>query len=137
LSVGRAPRVGPGPADRPGLARIVARARPYIHANLDRPLTIETIAAAAFTSHRTLHRAFQVVLDETPYSDVQRLRLHRIRRHLVSDSERSCTITLIANQWGMSELGRFAAWYRALFGELPSDTLRRQRKEAAPSGFAA
>ena len=130
--LGRTPHVNPGPADRPGLARVVARARVFIHANLDQPLSIDAIAAAAFTSHRTLHRAFQVVLDETPYSYVRRLRLHRIRRELVSDDEKCCTITTIATQWGMSELGRFAAWYRELFGELPSETLRRQRDAVAP-----
>ena len=135
--LGREPRVHPGLADRPGLARIVARARAYILANLERPLTIAAIAAAAFTSHRTLHRAFQVVLDETPYSYVQRLRLHRIRHELVSDAERCCTITTVANQWGISELGRFAARYRDLFGELPSDTLKRQGQSVRapdPSG---
>jgi AraC-like DNA-binding protein len=128
--LGRAPHVNPGPAERPGLARIVGRARAYIHANLDRPLSIDAIAAAAFTSRRTLHRAFESVLDETPYSYAQRLRLHRIRRELVSDDEKCCTITAVANQWGMGELGRFAGWYRELFGERPSDTLRRQREAA-------
>jgi AraC-like DNA-binding protein len=116
------------PPDRQGLARVVARARAYIRENLNRPLSIEAIAAAAFTSHRTLHRAFQVVLDETPYSYVLRLRLHRIRHEIVSDEEKSCTITAVANTWGMSELGRFAGWYHDLFGELPSETLRRQRE---------
>jgi AraC-like DNA-binding protein len=127
--LGRPPRVHAGPVDRRGFARIVSRARAYIHENLEGPLSIDAIAAAAFTSHRTLHRAFEIVLDETPYSYVQRLRLHRIRHELVSDDERSCTITSVANQWGISELGRFAAWYRDLFGELPSETLRRQRVE--------
>jgi AraC-like DNA-binding protein len=135
--LGRAPQVNPGPAERPGLARIVARARAYIHANLDRPLSIDAIAAAAFTSRRTLHRAFGTVLGETPYSYAQRLRLHRIRRELVSDAEKCCTITAIANYWGVSELGRFAAWYRDLFGERPSDTLRRRREQAASPKFAA
>lgn len=134
--LGRMPYAIPGPADRPALARVVARARAFIHANLDQPLSIDIIAAAVFTSHRTLHRAFQVVFDETPYSYVQRLRLHRIRSELVSDDEKCCMITTIATQWGMSELGRFAAWYRDLFDELPSETLRRQREAVAAPKLA-
>lgn len=128
--LGRPPRIQPGEYDPRGYVRIVARARAHIHDNLDGPLSIEEIAAAAITSHRTLHRAFQAVLDETPYSYVQKLRLHRIRHELVSDDERAATITSVANQWGISELGRFAAWYRELFGELPSETLARQRRAA-------
>jgi AraC-like DNA-binding protein len=90
-----------------------ARARAFIHANLDQPRSIEKIANAAATSHRTLHRAFQAVLDETPYSHVQKLRLNRIRHELVTDAERVCTITSIANRWNISELGRLAAWWSA------------------------
>jgi AraC-like DNA-binding protein len=121
----RLPRSQVGGVDPRGSARIVARARAFIHANLDRPLSIEMIASAAATSHRTLHRAFQIVLDETPYSYVQKLRLHRIRHELISEAEAVCTITSAAHRWNIPELGRFAGWYRDLFGELPSQTLAR------------
>jgi AraC-like DNA-binding protein len=121
----RAPRLQIGGTDPRGLARIVARARAFIHAHLDQPLSIDKIAKAAATSHRTLHRAFQLVLDETPYSYVQKLRLNRIRHELVTEAEAACTITSAALRWNIPELGRFAAWYRNLFGELPSQTLAR------------
>jgi AraC-like DNA-binding protein len=124
----RAPRFQVGGIDPRGHARVVARARAFIHANLDQPLSIDKIASASATSHRTLHRAFQMVLDETPYSYVQKLRLHRIRHELVSDAEAVCTITNAALRWNIAELGRFAGWYRELFGELPSQTLARHRQ---------
>lgn len=124
----RPPRLLLGGTDPHGLARIVARARAFIHANLDRPLSIEKIASAAATSHRTLHRAFQTVLDETPYSYVQKLRLHRIRHDLISEAEAACTITIAAHRWNVGEMGRLAGWYRDLFGELPSQTLARHHQ---------
>jgi AraC-like DNA-binding protein len=130
LHFARSARFQVGGIDPQGLARIVARARAFIHAHLDQPLSIDKIANAAATSHRTLHRAFQAVLDETPYSYVQKLRLNRIRHELVTDAERACTITSIAHRWNIAELGRFAAWYRDLFGELPSQTLARQHQSA-------
>lgn len=111
----RLPRLQIGGTDPQGLARIVARARTFVHENLDKPLSIETIANAAATSHRTLHRAFQIVLDETPYLYVQKLPLHRIRHEIVTDAEAACTITSAAHRWSIAQLGRLAAWYRDLF----------------------
>jgi AraC-like DNA-binding protein len=106
-----------------GHARIVSRARAYILEHLSEPISLDSIAKAATTSRRTLFRAFADILDDTPQTYVRRLRLHRIRLDLASDAERACTIALVANQWGISELGRMSGWYRELFGERPSDTL--------------
>jgi transcriptional regulator GlxA family with amidase domain len=72
------------------------------------------------------------VLNETPYSYVQKVRLHRIRHELVSNSEMCCTIACVAHNWGITELGRFAGWYREQFGELPSQTLARNRQGTTP-----
>jgi AraC-like DNA-binding protein len=128
----RVPGFQIGGIDPRGLARIVARARAFIHANLDHPLSVDKIANAAATSQRTLHRAFQIVLDETPYSYVQKLRLHRIRHELVTDAELACTIASVAHRWNIPQLGRLAAWYRDLFGELPSQTLARRHHNPRP-----
>lgn len=113
-----------------GYGRIVRRARDYILANLSAPISPDDIAKAAFTSRRTLFRAFAEILGETPQSYTRRLRLHRIRQDLAGEEERACTIALIANQWGMSDLGRMAGWYRELFGERPSETAARLSQTA-------
>lgn len=128
VHLGRVPRPTVGGTNPRGHSLVVARARAFIHDHLDQPLSIDKIAAAAATSHRTLHRAFQLVLNETPYSYVLKLRLHRIRHELISDKELACSITAVANHWGMPELGRFAGWYHDLFGELPSRTVARCRE---------
>ncbi|ABS65850.1 helix-turn-helix- domain containing protein AraC type [Xanthobacter versatilis] len=130
--VGRPPRASIGVLDPRGHERIVRRARAFIHENLGSPLSVERIATAAATSPRTLHRAFQMLLDETPYSYVLKLRLHRIRYDVISDTERTTTLATIANHWGISELGRLSGWYRELFGELPSQTRRRLAREGDP-----
>ncbi|MEO9778788.1 MAG: helix-turn-helix domain-containing protein [Sedimentitalea sp.] len=111
-----------------GYGRIVERARAYISDNLSEPILVDEIARAAGTSRRTLFRAFAEILDETPKSYARRLRLHRIRSDVAEDPERNCTIALIANDWGMSDLGRMAGCYRELFGELPSTTLAKARR---------
>jgi hypothetical protein len=44
----------------------------------------------------------------------------------------------VANEWGISELGRLAGWYRELFGELPSETLAAfKQSESAQEGSTA
>lgn len=122
--VAREPRRQSSP--RPtGNTRIVTAARRFILDNLNRPLSVSAIARASFTSRSGLFRAFGEVLNDTPQSFVRKLRLHRIRRDLASDQEARWTIALMANRWGVGELGRFAGWYRELFGELPSETHRR------------
>lgn len=37
-------------------------------------------------------------------------------------------MTQVAYRWGFNHLSRFAADYRRLFGEVPSQTLRRRRR---------
>jgi hypothetical protein len=37
---------------------------------------------------------------------------------------------MVAHRWNIAEMGRFAAWYRDLFGELPSQTLMRHQQSA-------
>jgi AraC-like DNA-binding protein len=103
--------------------KIVERARAYIQGHLCEPMSVDEIAAAAYTSRRTLFRAFEDILNEAPHHYVRRLRLHRIRHDLASEAERACTIALVANQWGLSDLGRMSGWYRELFGERPSETM--------------
>lgn len=121
--IGRVPAGRNQRGGKDAYARIVRRARAYIFEHLADPISLDELAKAAYTSRRSLFRAFADLLDDTPQTYVRRLRLHRIRHDLATEKERACTIALIANQWGISELGRMAGWYRELFGERPSETL--------------
>jgi AraC-like DNA-binding protein len=134
--LGRAPRVGNRAGRTDAHAMIVRRARSYIAEHLAEPIGPDTLARAALTSRRTLFRAFAEILEDTPQIYVMRLRLHRIRHDLASDEERACTVALIANHWGIGELGRMARRYRDLFGEFPSDTLAKQRPRNRPEAGA-
>ena len=115
----REPRPFPSRQYR-GYARIATRACQYIEANLSRPVSISAITRASCTSQRSLYRAFRHVFSETPQSYVRKLRLNRIRRDLASPEEAHCTVAVLANRWGVSELGRLSSEYRDLFNELPS-----------------
>jgi adenylate cyclase len=65
-------------------------------------------------------------LGTTPLGWVRRMRLARARCELLR-SGATDTVTEIAFANGFSQLGRFAAQYRAAFGELPSGTIKRTK----------
>lgn len=107
---------------RTSYGAIVSKARDYIDFELVHPLSVDMIARAAGTSIRTLHRAFVTLLEETPYSYVQKLRLQRMRFAIMNEAGSAETIAAIGNRCGLTELGRAAHDYRSLYGELPSQT---------------
>ncbi|MBR1162643.1 helix-turn-helix domain-containing protein [Bradyrhizobium elkanii] len=107
--------------DPSSYAQIVRAACKYIEINLDRPISIEAMSEAVSTSRRTLFRAFSKLLDDTPQDYVRRLRLHRVRRDLITSAE--TTVSNAAHSWGIGDMGRLARDYRMLFGESPSATL--------------
>jgi AraC-like DNA-binding protein len=57
---------------------------------------------------------------------LNRRTLHQARRALRAADPTVTTVTEIATQFGVWQLGRFARDYRYLFGELPSETLRKR-----------
>lgn len=118
----RLPDVGACCAQPIGQAKIVQEAREYIRLHLASAISVDDLANATQTSPRTLFRAFSEVLGDTPRDYVRRLRLHRIRRELLSSD--TMTVSLAAQHWGMAgDLGRLSKNYRKLFGEFPSSTL--------------
>ncbi|MGY4472807.1 helix-turn-helix domain-containing protein [Bradyrhizobium sp. USDA 3364] len=117
------PQIRRGQVHPGGAAEIVLTAREYIRRNLDRPISVDILSEVAGTSRRNLYRVFSEVLGDTPQRYVRRLRLHQIRRELISLSG-THTVSDAAHNWRMgSDLGRLSRNYRQLFGENPSATL--------------
>ncbi len=88
-------------------------------------LNAPALCAEVGVSQRTLEYAFQEQLGTSPMELIRRLRLHAVRRSLLAAERGGATVTEIAMTFGFYQLGRFAAEYRAIFGELPSATLNR------------
>jgi AraC-like DNA-binding protein len=96
----------------------------WIEANLDEAFGVEDLAAVANVSARSVQLAFGRLRGCTPMQFVLRRRLKKARSLLISPTP-STTVTTVAMDCGCFHLGRFAAAYRALFGEKPSETLAR------------
>lgn len=121
------------PAPEADLYSTVAdRATAFIHANADRRITVSDIADAIHVSDRTLVRAFHRHLRTTPAAYLKTARLAGARHDLQAASAGATTVTTVATRWGFHDLGRFAATYRAAYGEEPRVTLAH--RQAAPEG---
>jgi AraC-like DNA-binding protein len=108
--------------------RDVKRAKEYIHANLAAPLNLAQLAAAAGVAGRTLLQHFRDFHGVSPMRYVRELRMQRVREELESGAP--AQVFGCALRWGFAHLGRFAIEYRRRFGESPSATLARGRRQA-------
>jgi AraC family ethanolamine operon transcriptional activator len=95
-------------------------------------ISVADLCRVARVSERTLRYAFRDELDLSPLAFLRRLRLHVARRELMNAEGAVPRVADVAHRQGFLELGRFAADYRSLFGELPSETLAH-RRAVAPS----
>jgi AraC family transcriptional regulator, ethanolamine operon transcriptional activator len=105
---------------------VVERARHFVLANRHNTVTIAELCKALNTSRRTMQYCFQEVLNASPVQYLRAIRLNRVRRELRSGNPAVTQVQDVAARWGFWHLSHFACDYRAMFGELPSDTLRRR-----------
>jgi AraC family ethanolamine operon transcriptional activator len=102
--------------------RLVRRANDYMRACLGEPLSLLDLCRELGVSERTLHYAFRQVRGLSPMAYCRVLRLNAVRQELKTAAD-TATVQAIAQRWGFWHPGEFAAAYRRLFGELPSQTL--------------
>lgn len=115
-----------------GRMRIVAKARELILANPDAPPSILELCHHVGASRRKLQYCFQEALGINPVAYLRTLRLNAARRALCHAGVADC-VQDIAGHWGFWHLGRFASEYKQLFGEKPSQTLRRVHAQTMPA----
>lgn len=105
-------------------ARLVSETEDYIDAVEGRPVHISELCCVLKVSRRSLHRAFTDTLGIGPAAYLHRRRLSAIRSILSRCDRETTSIGDLAFEYGFPQTGRFAAYYRAHFGETPSETLR-------------
>jgi AraC family ethanolamine operon transcriptional activator len=94
------------------------------------PPSISEIGTALGVSGRVLRECCKKNLGMDP-SRYRRLRgMQRIHRALRHESLDITSVSAVARRYGFRDPGRFAASYRALYGELPSATLRGDHRMA-------
>jgi AraC-like DNA-binding protein len=117
------------PTPNPKLASRYQRmklVRDFIQENSHRPISLKELCAASGLSRRGLEYLFTDLLDVGIKDFLQRLRLEGVHADLLAAEPRHGEVKHHALNWGFWHLGRFAAAYRALFGENPGATLARR-----------
>ena len=117
--------VNEAPLGRPPAAVLVRRALEVADAQRG-PVPIAQLCTLLRVGPRTLENAFKSVTGITPHAFFLRRRLNKARSSLLSHDADVARVTDIATGLGFSELGRFAVRYRQMFGESPSETLKRR-----------
>ena len=103
---------------------VLQRARDYMEANTNKPITVLELAQASGSCVRTLEYVFRDYFGVTPKAYLKSRRLVAVRHELLCSLPSKSLINEIANRWGFWHMSQFATDYRRFFGELPSETLR-------------
>jgi AraC-like DNA-binding protein len=110
-------------------AAMVRRVEEYLEAHASEPIDLPMLARSIGHSTRSIHRAFRRHRDYTPMSFLTDVRMRLARRTLL-DAREGARVTTVAFECGFSHLGRFAVEYKRRFGESPSETLKRTRRDS-------
>ncbi|MDF3280786.1 AraC family transcriptional regulator [Gordonia sp. N1V] len=105
--------------------RAVRRAADLLAERADQQINIPDIADEVGLSVRSLQTGFRTHFETSPTEYLRTVRLERVRTALIDADATRATVADIALRWGFVHLGRFAATYRAAYGESPATTLRR------------
>jgi AraC-like DNA-binding protein len=89
--------------------------------------SVSDLARQAGVSVRALELGFRKTMNLTPHAYLHRTRMEKAHKELAAaDPRDGKTVTEIAQHWGFSHTGRFAARYCERYGVMPSQTLRSQ-----------
>jgi len=98
----------------------------YIHENISNITSIHKISANTGIPERALRRMFQKKYDLSPKSYINNLRLNEVRKRLKL-SNGNIRISKVAGELNFWHMGQFSKDYKILFGELPSETLKKNK----------
>jgi transcriptional regulator GlxA family with amidase domain len=103
---------------------LLRRAIAFIEEHADSDIGITDIAGATYVTPRAVQLMFRRHRDCTPMEYLRRVRLHHAHQELLTADRAQATVTQIAARWGFAHTGRFAVYYRQVYGQSPHTTLR-------------
>ncbi|NET80066.1 MULTISPECIES: AraC family transcriptional regulator [Okeania] len=108
--------------------QLIALAEQKMLAHLETPLTLKQLAENLGCSSRALSFGFKDLFGVSPMRYLKIRRLNAVRKHLKASEPENCTISILASEFGFYSPCHFTQDYKTMFGELPSETLRKTAK---------
>lgn len=102
---------------------LAIRNQVYLH--MDGKIDIATLARQHNVSERTLQKSFKSLFGFAPTTFLRNMKLNLVYRDLKFADYGTEKVSNIAQKWGFMHMGRFSEYYTELFGENPSQTLKR------------
>jgi AraC family ethanolamine operon transcriptional activator len=113
-------------------SRLVRKAERYVVEHLDESVRMQKLCREVGASARSLEYAFDAIYGTGTMRYLRTVRMNEVRKALMrSGAAHRQTVTAAAMDWGFWHLGEFAAAYKRLFNELPSDTLRASSSQGS------
>jgi AraC family ethanolamine operon transcriptional activator len=109
-----------------GRRRLVDRAWALVDDEASSVVSVRDLCAKLDVPIRTLDEAFRSGMGLSPKRLILGVRLNRARRRL-ANPDADTTVTTVATSLNFFHFGHFTHHYTQLFGETPSQTLRRAR----------
>jgi len=112
---------------RPRISReeIIRSCQHLLEERADDTVRVGDMAAAAGVSDRMLRTAFYEYFGVGPLRYLELRQLNQVHRALQAANPAMVSVSDVLVDHGVWEFGRIASRYRHLFGELPSETLRK------------
>ena len=104
--------------------RAIKQIKRYLAEYPGESVTVNQLCKIARVSIRTLQYAFLEHYGVTPKTYLKNFRLNSVRQELWKRDPDTTKVNDVASLWGFWHMGQFAADYRKLFCELPSETLQ-------------
>lgn len=117
----------PTPNQRNFCNNLAIRAHQILTDHKTTPLTLTDLTQMLHAPARSIQQGFKAVYGRGPIDYHTRYRMQCVRQFLKSHSIGHGDLTQVIYQFGFTHQGRFAQYYRKLFGILPSKESRYNR----------
>lgn len=97
----------------------------YLHEHSNEPIQMIELTHLTGKSERTIERIFKKYFNIAPYAYLKLHRLHLVHHNLMR-GDPTTNITHLAMSNGFMHMGYFGKEYKKIFGETPSETLKKQ-----------